>query len=134
MQFRLLTFLTDFEATLRADDPSPNNGTWQNSRTVNYRNGLARLQINVLNAEKVSKPRGGLLLQAYQLADGTPCLKASLIWADSEQTTGFAIFPKPGRDWKSEARRLAAEWMAGPPPVAQTNANPEPVMAEAATG
>jgi hypothetical protein len=134
MQSRLLTFLSDFERTLLTDDPTPDNGTWQNHRTVNYGSGLARIQLNVLTVDKTIKPRGGVLLQGYALADGTPCLKASLSWAGAESPSVFAIFPKPGKDWKGEARRLAAEWMAGPPSADQAMENPEPVMAEAAAG
>lgn len=134
MQSRLLSFLSDFELTLLADDPSPDEGIWQNNRTVNYRNGLARLQLNVRGTDQTVTPRGSVLLQGYQLADSTPCLKASLSWTGTEGASVYAIFPKPGKDWKGEARRLAAAWMAGPPSVAQNNANAEPVMAQAATG
>jgi len=134
MQSRLLTFLSDFERTLLTEDPNPDNGTWQNHRTVNYGSGLARIQLNVLTVDKTIKPRGGVLLQGYALADGTPCLKASLSWAGAESPSVFAIFPKPGKDWKGEARRLAAEWMAGPPSADQAMENPEPIMAEAAAG
>jgi hypothetical protein len=133
MHSRLLSFLSDFERALRADDPSPEDGEWQASRAVNYRNGLARLQLNVILPDRTCKPRGIVLLQSYKLADGTPCLKAQLGWAEGEPTAIHSIFAKPGCDWKMEARRLAAKWMAGPPAVVPMPvAEPEAAVAVAA--
>lgn len=115
MHTRLLSFLSDFERAIQADDPSPDEGSWQTSRAVNYRTGLARLQLTVALPDKQLRPRGTVLVQSYKLADGAACLKAQLTWADSEQAVMHSIFAKPGCDWKSEARRLAAKWMAGAP-------------------
>jgi hypothetical protein len=134
MNSRLLSFLSDFERAIMADDPSPEEGTWQTSRTVNYRNGLARLQLTVRLPDGSNKSRGSVLLQSYNLADGSACLKAHLNWAGSETATVHAIFTKPGNDWKSQARRLAAEWMAGVPAAATPVNTEEPVLAEAAVG
>lgn len=125
MQSRLLSFLSDFERALLADDPSPDEGSWQNERAVNYRTGLARVQLTVRLPDGQRRPRGVVLLQGFRLADGVSCLKAQLSWTGTESTSTHAIFTKPGCDWKSEARRLAASWMAGPP------ANVIPVAAPA---
>ena len=133
MHSRLLSFLSDFERAIQADDPSPDEGSWQASRTVNYRNGLARLQLSVVRPDKQIKPRGSVLVQSYKLADGAACLKAQLSWADSEQTAMHSIFAKPGCDWKSEARRLAAKWMAGAPAIVSL-AVEEPEAATAVAG
>jgi hypothetical protein len=126
----MLSFLADFERALLADDPSPDEGTWQPSRSVNYHTGLARLQLTVSLPDKSLKPRGAVLLQSYNLADGTACIKAHLTWAGSDASSLHAVFSKPGCDWKSEARRMAAQWMAGPPatPVAAVEA---PILAAA---
>ena len=114
MHTRLLSFLSDIESSLAADDPAPvEGGSWDNSRTVNYHQGLARLNLNVRVAGEAPKPRGSVLLQSYALADGTPCLKAALGWVGRESTVIRAIYSKPGTDWKSEARKIAAEWMSG---------------------
>lgn len=135
MHSRLLSFLSDFERSLQADDPSPDDGTWQTSRAVNYRSGLARLQLGVRLPDQGLKERGSVLLQSYKLADGSACLKAQLGWAGSEPTVIHSIFAKPGCDWKSEARRLAAKWMAGPPAIVSIAVEEtETVVAEAATG
>lgn len=136
MHSRLLSFLSDFERALLADDPAPDDGTWQTSRTVNYRNGLARLQLSVRLPDGGNKPRGSILLQSYNLADGSACLKAHLGWAGAETNSIHSIFTKPGNDWKSQARRLASQWMAGPPAatVTVTETEEEPVVAEAAVG
>jgi hypothetical protein len=115
MHSRLLSFLSDFERALVADDPAPDDGVWETERTVNYRNGLARLQLLVRIAGLPRKSRGSILLQGFKLADGAGCLKLQFSWAESEIVTSHSVFTKPGCDWKSEARRLSALWMAGPP-------------------
>ena len=125
MHSRLLSFLSDFERALLADDPSPDEGKWQNERAVNYRSGLARVQLGVRLPDGRRQIRGAVLLQGFNLADGAACLKALISWQGSDATANHAIFSKPGCDWKSEARRLAANWMAGPP------ANAVPVTAPA---
>ena len=115
MHSRLLSFISDFERALLADDPSPDEGTWQNERAVNYRTGLARVQLVVRLPDGQSKPRGAVLVQGFRLADGVGCLKAQLSWTGTETTANHSIFSKPGCNWKSEARKLAANWMAGVP-------------------
>jgi hypothetical protein len=118
MHSRLLSFLSDFERALLADDPAPDEGSWQNERAVNYRTGLARVQLGVKMPDGLRKIRGGVMLQGFKLADGAACLKAQLSWTGSEGTINKSIFAKPGCDWKTEARRVAATWMAGPPVAA----------------
>ncbi len=117
MHTRLLSFLSDLEHALMADDPAPLDGQWEASRTVNYHLGLARLNLNVRTATGLVT-RGAVLLQSYQLADGTPCLKAALSWVGTENNAARAIYSKPDTNWTSEARKVAAEWMAGVPEVA----------------
>jgi hypothetical protein len=113
----MLSFLSDVERALAADDPAPDDGSWETFRTVNYHLGLARLTLAVRTSAGVT-PRGTVLLQGYQLADGTPCLKASLNWHGSESNVVRSIYFKPEINWTSEARKIAAEWMAGPPAAA----------------
>ncbi len=114
MHTRLLSFLADFERALAADDPAPLDGSWETTRTVNYHLGLARLNLNVRTSGNFVS-RGQVLLQSYQLADGTPCLKAALSWVGTENNLTRAIYSKPDVNWTSEARKVAAEWMAGIP-------------------
>lgn len=131
MHTRLLSFLSDIERALAADDPSPEDGTWETSRSVNYHQGLARLTLGVRTATGL-KPRGSVLLQGYQLADGTPCLKAALSWYGTETGAVRAIFSKPDLDWTREARKVAAEWMAGPPADTAASEVAEPAELAAA--
>ena len=126
MHSRLLSFISDFERALLADDPSPDDGTWQNERAVNYRTGLARVQLVVRLPDGQRKARGTVLVQGFRLADGVGCLKAQLSWTGTETTANHSIFSKPGCNWKSEARKLAANWMAGVP--AQTETSVEAVV------
>ncbi|MFI5336187.1 MAG: hypothetical protein ACHQ5A_05365 [Opitutales bacterium] len=124
MHTRLLSFLSDLERALAADDPAPLDGTWENSRSVNYHLGLARLNLGVrLPAEGKTEARGSILLQSYLLADGSPCLKAALAWTGSDRNLVRSVYARPDVDWTREARKVAADWMAGPP--ARTEAVPE---------
>ena len=56
MHSRLLSFLSDFERALLADDPSPDEGKWQNERAVNYRSGLARVQLGRRDLTRRASP------------------------------------------------------------------------------
>lgn len=131
MHTRLLSFLSDFERSLAIDDPEPDGGCWDATRTVNYQAGLARLELGVRQGQAVT-PRGHVLLQGYQLADGTPCLKAALGWHGAAETTERAIYAKPEVNWTGEARKLAAEWAAGAPATFESDASPEGAPLEAA--
>jgi hypothetical protein len=128
MHTRLLSFLSDLERALMADDPAPLDGQWETSRTVNYHLGLARLNLSVRNASGLIA-RGQVLLQSYQLADGTPCLKAALSWVGTENGITRAIYSKPDINWTSEARKIAAEWMAGLPEITAIEEQTAPMAA-----
>lgn len=112
---RLLCFLSDIERSLAADDPSPSDGTWDNARSVNYSLAVARACLNARLPDGSLQPRGIINVQAYTLADGTACLKAGLSWTGSPAETVRSIYTKPGLNWTSEARRIAALWAAGAP-------------------
>lgn len=115
MHSRLLSFLSDFERAILADDPAPEGCIWETERTANYRSGLARLELQMRTLGQTRCLRGSVLLQSFKLAGGAGCLKMQFSWADTETVSTHAVFAKPGCDWKSEARRLAALWLAGPP-------------------
>jgi hypothetical protein len=119
MSTRLLSFLTGIEKSIQADDPSPQDGTWENSRTINFQLGLARLALASKSARDPFKPLGGIVLQVFALADGSLCLRATLSWAghDSESDVAYSVYAKAGVDWDSEARRIAAAWQNGPAEV-----------------
>ena len=123
MHTRLLSFLSDIECSLAADDPSPSDGSWETTRTVNYNQGLARLVLGVHLPEGKVETRGTVMLQSYLLADESTCLKAILTWTGSEAKVTKAIYSKPDINWTSESRKVAAEWMAGPPanPIAASD-------------
>ena len=117
MQTRLLAFLAETEHAVRAEKPEPMAGaTWETARSVNFGLGLARLTFSARRSTGEHVLLGGLLLQSFKLADGTVCLKATLTWHDSESEISHPIYAKPLLDWKAEAERLAAVWMAGPAP------------------
>ena len=115
MQPRLLSFFSDIEHSLEADQPSSTEGSWQNSRTVNYFQGLARLDLGMRSPEGKIEPKGSILLQGYQLADESPSLRAALTWAGIQGSVSRSIFSKPEISWTSEARKIAAEWLGGAP-------------------
>lgn len=115
MHTRLLSFLSDLECSLAADDPAPSDGSWETTRTVNYNQGLARLVLGVRLPDGKLESRGNVMLQSFLMADETTCLKAVLSWTGSESKITKSIYAKPETSWVSEARKVAAEWMAGPP-------------------
>lgn len=121
MNFRLLSFLSDIETSVRADDPEPGEGgAWESVRMANYHLGLARVQLSVRLPDGTNQARGSVALQNYALADGTLCLRVELGWAGRENGKTLFVYSKPGVDWLREARKAAAEWMAGPPAQADT--------------
>ena len=113
MSPRLLSFLADIERALEADDPSPRGGVWENTRTVNYAQGLARLTLGSRSDVNQVQPSGTILLQSFQLADSSVCLKIFLRWAGSETEVSHAIYSREEVNWTTEARQLASTWLNG---------------------
>ena len=107
---RLLSFLTEIERAVAADEPSPLGGTWENSRTVNYHEGLARLTFASRLGNK-AEPVGTVLLQSFVLADGSRCLKAHLAWKDSTPAATHSVYETPEIDWSAQARAIASTWL-----------------------
>ena len=107
---RLLSFVSEIERSLAASAPGSDGG-WVTRRTLNFHLGLARLTI---------KPRaesglgGTLFVQAFTLADGSLCLKASLGWEGSDEVPVMAVYSSPTLNGKREAARIAAAWIKGP--------------------
>jgi hypothetical protein len=134
MHTRLLSFFADLENALLADDPSPSEGSWDTSRTVNYAAGLARLNLSVRLGTGKIEARGAVLLQSYLLADGSPCLKIALSWTGTDRQAFRSIYSRPDTNWKSEARKAAAEWMAGPPAKIEPATEEQPAPAALAAG
>jgi hypothetical protein len=118
MQTRLLAFLADTEQAIRSERNEPRKAcSWDNSRSVNYSAGVARMAFGARESSGETRPLGGLLLQSFELADATICLKATLSWQDSDLQFCIPIFAKPALDWDAEARRLAETWLSGPTPA-----------------
>ncbi len=115
MQTRLLAFLAETERAVRAERPEPQpDAKWETMRAVNYRLGLARLTFGSRAPSGEYQAMGGLMLQSFELADETVCLKATLTWQDSGSEISHPIFAKPMLDWGAEADRLATVWLSGP--------------------
>jgi hypothetical protein len=115
MSSRLLSFLSDIEQALLADPIAKGSGTWEISRMVNYDNHLARMTLAPRRAEASDGPAGSIFLQAYELANDTACLKASLHWNGQERYSMLTVHAKGASDWRVEATRIAKAWFAGPP-------------------
>lgn len=79
---------------------------------VNFQEGLARLTLTARAGE--SRPSGAIFLQAFALADGSICLKASLTWQGSDAFPSLPVFALPDVDWRLEATRIAKAWGEGP--------------------
>ena len=127
MSNRLLSLLTEIERALIANDPSPDGGTWDTLRLINFRQGLARLTLSARSTTGVTSARGSILLQGFNLADGSLCLKANLTWQGTEQTSVYAIYAKPEINWRGEAAQIAVKWLDGQFAVAEAAGSTEEV-------
>ena len=103
MSIRLSSFLTQVERGFPADNPSssraePGRPTGPSITIL----GLARLTLGVrAGQERRAQPLGTILLRAFDLPDGSLCLKVSLSWTKHEDATECvrSIFEKPAVDW-----------------------------------
>ncbi len=111
---RLLSFLTDIEKSLIAESPMVEGGAWQTTRMVNFHHGLARLTLTPRGGD-LPLPTGAIFVQAFALADGSLCLKASLNWKGSEAFPVMAVYSTPNTNWKLEASKIATRWLEGAP-------------------
>src|SRR5687767_1859896 len=115
---RLLSFLTDIEKALTAESPAVEGGAWETTRMVNFHHGLARLTMTPRAGNELTNPGGAIFVQAFVLADGSQCVKASLNWKGSEAFPVMAVYSTPTVNWKLEASRIAGAWVGGPPTLA----------------
>ena len=129
---RLLSFLSDVERSLLAESPAVDGGAWESTRMVNFHQGLARLSLTPRPAADLPFPGGAIFLQAFSLADGSLCLKASLNWKGSESFPTISVYSTPETNWKLEASRIASVWLEGPAPAMVTNADSDQPMPMAA--
>ena len=112
---RLLSFLSDIERAVIAESPAIDGGAWESSRMVNFHHGLARLTLKARPGAEMISTGGTIFLQAFELADGSLCLKASLNWKGSDAFPMMAVYSRPSLNWKLEASRIASAWLEGPP-------------------
>lgn len=122
---RLLSFLSDIERALLAESPAVDGGAWETNRIVNFHHGLARLTLTPRPAADLPFPPGAIFLQAFSLADGSQCLKASLNWKGSESFPVIAVYSTPTTNWKLEASRISSAWLEGPPAALAPSAEQE---------
>ena len=112
---RLISFLSDIERAVLAESPAVDGGAWESTRMVNFHHGLARLTLTPRPAADLPFPGGAIFLQAFALADGSLCLKASLNWRGSEAFPIMSVYSTPTLNWKLEASKIASAWLEGPP-------------------
>lgn len=115
---RLLSFLSEIERAIATAAPAVDGLAWHTTRMVNFQQGIARLTLAATRAAHDGANDGAVFLQAFALADGTVCLKASLTWKGSDAFPAISVYTTPTVDWKQEARRVAAAWLEGPPALA----------------
>ena len=132
LAMRLLSFLTEIENALLAESPARDGGAWETTRMVNFHHGLARLTLTPRPGNEF--PAGAVFLQAFSLADGSQCLKASLNWKGSASFPVLAVYSTPKLNWKLEAARIASAWLEGPREIVTSSAVEEslPPLAAAA--
>ncbi len=112
---RLLSFLSEIEHALIAESPVIDGGAWESIRMINFHHGLARLTLRPRPGAEDLSPGGTIFLQAFVLADGSLCLKASLNWKGSDALPVLSVYSTPATNWKLEASRIASAWLSGPP-------------------
>lgn len=112
---RLLSFLSDIERAINAESPAVEGGAWESTRMVNFEKGLGRLALTPKSPTDFPFPPGVIFLQAFTLADGSQCLKATLSWKGSDVTSAIAVYSTPTLNWNLEASRIGAAWLEGPP-------------------
>ncbi len=122
---RLLSFLSDIERAILAESPAVDGGAWETTRMVNFHHGLARLTITARAGAELPCPGGAIFLQAFALADGSQCLKASLNWKGSEAFPVLSVYSTPNVNWRLEASRIGSAWLEGPPAAIVTSAAAE---------
>ena len=120
MSLRLLSFLNDIEqallAGISAQSGGGNDGTWEISRMANYDSHLARMTLTPRQGD-ATRQAGSIFLQAFELADGVACLKASLHWKNHDRLTMLTVHAKKAADWQQQAASIARTWFSGPPPA-----------------
>ena len=121
---RLLSFLTDIEKAIVAESPMVDGGAWETSRMVNFQQGLGRITLAPRVPAELPLPGGTIFLQAFALADGSQCLKATLSWSDSQVSHAIPVYSTPTLNWKLEASRIATAWLEGPPPASKASDMP----------
>ncbi|HVU31944.1 MAG TPA: hypothetical protein VHE61_00820 [Opitutaceae bacterium] len=112
---RLLSFLTDIERAIVAESPAVDGGAWEATRMVNFEQGLGRVTLAPRSPADLPLPGGTIFLQAFTLANGAQCVKATLSWKDTETSSTVAVYSTPNLNWKLEASRIATAWLEGPP-------------------
>jgi hypothetical protein len=112
---RLLSFISEIEKSLIANSPVVEGGAWETQRMVNFHHGLARLTLKARAGAELIADGGAIFVQAFALADGSLCLKASLNWKGSDALPIIAVYSTPTLNWKLEASRIASAWLEGPP-------------------
>lgn len=123
---RLISFLSDIERAVLAESPAVDGGAWETTRMINFHHGLARLTLKPREGADLPFPGGAIFLQAFALADGSMCLKASLNWHGSEAFPIMSVFSTPTMNWKLEASRIGSAWLEGPPAtVVSSDSNAE---------
>jgi len=68
-------------------------------------------------------------LQAFNLADGSLCLKAYLSWTGTSSEVIHAIYAKPGISWDVEGQRVAELWLDGRSRMLETASVDERIIA-----
>ncbi len=111
---RLLSFLSDIERGILMEANAEEGAIWNTARMVNFKTGLARLTLTAKEPDS-GMPQGTVLVQHFALANGSFCVKANLNWQASNANTVLSVYETPVLNWKLEASRIAAAWMAGPP-------------------
>jgi hypothetical protein len=117
MATHLVSLLSDVEQALAEGSALRWGVSWNLSRSLNERHQVGRITLTPPPGATPSQARGAIFLHRELSPGGTLHLKASFHWHGSEAFPSIAITTTHATalGWKSEAARIAAFWMAGPP-------------------
>lgn len=113
---RLLSFISEIEKAIAAESPMVDGGAWKTIRTINFAKGIAKVDITALSSDMLAHTGGSILVQAFALADGTPCLKVRIDWREGIGAPAeFSVFSTPVSNMKLDASRIGSRFVEGPP-------------------
>ncbi|HEX2855054.1 MAG TPA: hypothetical protein VHO24_17600 [Opitutaceae bacterium] len=116
MATHLVSLLGDVEQALMEASAIRWGAAWNLGRALSEAHLVGRITLTPAAGAAPSQTRGAIFLQGEALPDGLMRFKASFHWHGSEAFPSVPVGSNSNAmGWKTEAARIAALWLAGPP-------------------